>query len=64
MTPGRRVRQVPGGRAIVVGVAGRRPALRRDEAAVVAIMRQAIDAWDGDGASRPPAGLAKPGGSA
>ena len=38
------------GRAIVVGVAGSSLALRRDEAAVVAIMRQAIGAWDEDGA--------------
>jgi DNA-binding IclR family transcriptional regulator len=34
------------GRAIVFGVAGCSPALRRDEAAVVAIMRKAIDALD------------------
>ncbi len=39
--------RLTGGRGIVVGVAGRSPALRRDEAAVVAIMRKAIDALDG-----------------
>jgi len=36
--------RLTGGRAIVVGVAGRSAALRCDEAAVVAIMRKAIDA--------------------